>query len=138
MRCCCILILILLVLTGLTGCSDVFAEPVKTKWISYGNVGLEVTQRGSRYGGMLHWLTSDGQRFRARSAFSGGLFDDKNNTLVFPLDLKLGGNLKALREGDDQYVEIEMNLDSGELVGKWRTGTNPPFAVHSFYPYEGE
>ena len=138
MRCCCVLILALLVFPGLTSCDYVFAEPVTKRWISYGNIGVEITKRADRYSGKLHWLSTDGQRFRHRSAFSNGLFDDQKGTLVFDLALKRGSSLKALREGDAQYVEIEIDFDSDELVGKWRKGTNPPFDVHSFYPYEEE
>ncbi len=132
MRCC--ILVLLLVFPALTSCDYVWAEPVTKRWISYGNVGLEVTKRADRYGGKLYWLSKDGERFL--DAFSGGLFDDQTGTLVFPLALKLGGSLKKLREGDSEYAEIEMNFDSDELVGKWRTGTNAPFDVRTFYPYE--
>ena len=73
----------------------------------------------------------------AAGVFAGSVLDDQGNPIV-GARVSIGGILKALREGDDEYVEIEMNLDNGELVGKWRTGTNPPFDVHSFYPYEEE
>lgn len=133
---CFLFILLAVVFSTLVGCDYVRAEPVTKRWISYGSVGLEVTKRADRYGGMLYWLSKDGERFR--DAFCNGLFDDQAGTLVFPLALKRGGSLKKLREGNAQYVEIEMNFDSDELVGKWRTGTNPPDHVRTFYPYEGE
>ena len=63
MRCCLVLILPLLVVSALTSCDFVIAVPVTKKWISYGNVGLRVTQRGDRYGGKLFWLRKDGSPF---------------------------------------------------------------------------
>ena len=130
----CYVLFLLLVFPALTSCDFVLAEPVTKRWISYGKIGVQVTQRSSVYGGKLYWLSKDGNRFR--DALCNGIFDAKNNTLVFPLALKRGGNLKALREGNDQYVEIEINFDSEVLVGKWRKGTNRPFDTATFRPYQ--
>lgn len=132
----CVFLLPLLVFPLLTGCDYLLAEPISKRWISYGAVGLEVTKTADRYGGRLYWLSKDGERFR--DPFSGGLFDDQNNMLLFPLALRRGGSVQELREGDSKYVEIEMDFDSDELVGKWRTGTNPPDLIRTFTPYEGD
>ncbi len=132
---CYLLLLPLLMFPFLSGCEYLWAEPVVKRWICHGNVGIELTQRGNVYGGKLYALTKDGRRFT--QSICRGLHDRNTNTILFPLNLWRGATIEKIRDGSDgPYVEVELDFDGDELVGKWRTALNPPDFERTFSPYE--
>ena len=129
MRCCLFFLILFLMLPFVSSCDFVTAGPaVAKRWIStHGGVGIELKKQGNRFSGKMYWPTRDGQRFSDFLTY--GLYDKENDTIVFPLAVRRGTTFKKLRAASSKYVEVELNFDGEELVGEWRTGSEPPESV---------